>query len=194
MEKENIPYTPSGLVMLSKEAIDEFFNEPKKISKHGLESNAEFYFDIVKRVLKDDEGFKLFCKVSANNLEKDDAIKIIDSAAFTKEMFIRNYKKYNLKLPQLKKEVIEVFLRDIRKRREEGKESYRKFSKEMINRINLEDPNFKLYLENLLQYYSINSLENISLPSIGAGFTYEIYRRQAETNNLEKTIGRTNIN
>ncbi|MDO8460480.1 MAG: hypothetical protein Q7S74_05190 [Nanoarchaeota archaeon] len=90
-------------------------------------------------------------------------------------------------LPIVSRETIDVFQRDMLRRCTEGNDS--EFSLEIVKRIVKENP----YLANAAEefYGQTNQRDGKPLePSedyyFGIGVTYELLRKQAESNNLER--------
>jgi len=92
-------------------------------------------------------------------------------------------------LPTVSTKTIEIFLRDVSKRGDEGTDSHRKHIHDLVKELSKK--NLKL-MEFWVAYMIVHKLEEKGIARdymSGAMATYELLRRQAESDKMEKMLG-----
>jgi hypothetical protein len=206
-------YTPEGLYVVTQEVIDVFNRDLSKRHSEGLDSQIDFHQEFGERILKEDKDAGTFFALidyimedDPENLDEDfeeingrnlDAY-MLNGAAFMYEILRRQAETYKMEGYQisdpekktksglyiLDEDTIGIFFRDFQQRIYEGQESLSSFEDEILRRISSDNPHLYGYFRERIEQ---GNLEQVIFFQ-GAAFMYEILRRQAEANQLEKTI------
>lgn len=89
----------------------------------------------------------------------------------------------------ISKELINVFLRDINKRKSEGKPSLEKYAEELGEQIAKQEPALAYVLIEILKILPMKDEQSFLS---GFGFCYDLFRRKIEREYLENSISERN--
>jgi hypothetical protein len=180
MNKTNIKYTESGLIFLDKIKLVDFFKE-EPIRENPL---YDFNEGLIQGTYEDDY-FRKFLKVFARCLDKQEAEEILYGALVMREVLKKTYKFNEADFLILTEENIESFIKDFSEITPDSKD----YSRNFRTRIDKEEPLMELYNILLVGNMLVNGDSNKTscmFARTGSYCTYEVYRRQAEANQLEQ--------
>ncbi len=181
MNQYNIRYTKSGLICLTEKQVMDFFKE-KILQKNTSKFNEELIQETKK-----DRKFMGFLDIFKRCLKKEDARDIAYGAVIMKKFLKTCHESYGLNLPDINEADLAYFIKDFS---EIEKDSIG-YSRDFKNRIESEEPMIELYNILLAGDLILNQgagKDSCLFAQTGSFFGYEVYRRRAETNQLEKAI------
>ncbi len=211
-------YTSEGLPLVTQEVIDVFNRDLSQRTSEGIDSLADFYKEFGERIINEDNNAGLVFALIGHIMEDDPednlaqpgnfniegvnernlGINMVGGTIFMYELLRRQAQTYKMEgyqisspekktkssLYLLDEDTVGIFFRDFQQRVYEGDESLISFEDEILRRISSDNPHLYGYFRERIEQGNLEQ----GIFFQGAAFMYEILRRRAETNQLEKTI------
>lgn len=195
LRNKQMEYTLSGLPKLTKDVARVLKRDIAR--RAGVEKDFNFNRGFYKRQIKEDPNLDYFVDFFIQFFRDESYhMPMLGGVTDMYELLRRQSETgvlEGIKKPNttpsglyfLQEEVIVAFIRDLARRSDEGEEARILFQESMLDTIRKEDRNVSLLLRTTRRFGGRTNEESRRI-TIGAQWTYELMRRQAETRMLEE--------